>query len=169
MSRPQSDPGPRPRVSLSDTHLWQARSSLSLWRMSPQTGPLIMSSLKVTRLTMLSIRHLRWISMPKTLKRISLIQQSEGQPSLPVFYKGNANSPKSTTEILKSAHKYGGPTLKRLVLLGSAVSILNSFEDISRAGKLYTEKDWNPVSPSATHLTVVRLIRNMSRSLLPKQ
>jgi hypothetical protein len=32
------------------------------------------------------------------------------------------------------------------VLLGSAVSVLNSFEDLSTEGKPYTEKDWNPVS-----------------------
>lgn len=52
-----------------------------------------------------------------------------------------------TTEILKSAHHYGGLTLKRFVLLGSAVSVLNSFEDITREGRPYTEKDWNPVWP----------------------
>lgn len=50
-----------------------------------------------------------------------------------------------TTEILKAAHQHGGTTLKRFVLLGSAVSVLNSFEDMSREGKPYTEKDWNPV------------------------
>lgn len=31
------------------------------------------------------------------------------------------------------------------MLLGSAVSVLNSFEDMSREGTPYTEKDWNPV------------------------
>lgn len=35
--------------------------------------------------------------------------------------------------------------MKRLVLLGSAVSVLNPFEDTSTEGKVYTEKDWNPV------------------------
>jgi hypothetical protein len=35
--------------------------------------------------------------------------------------------------------------LKRFVLLGSAVSCLDSFQDMSVAGKDYTEKDWNPV------------------------
>lgn len=50
-----------------------------------------------------------------------------------------------TAEILKSAHRYGGKYLKRLVLLGSAVSVLNSFEDITREGSPYTEKSWNPV------------------------
>ncbi|KAE8380917.1 NAD dependent epimerase/dehydratase [Aspergillus bertholletiae] len=51
-----------------------------------------------------------------------------------------------TTEILKAAHHYGGSDMKRFVLLGSAVSVLNSFEDLSREGKPYTEKDWNPVT-----------------------
>lgn len=50
-----------------------------------------------------------------------------------------------TTEILKAAHQHGGTALKRFVLLGSAVSVLNSFEDMSKEGKPYTEKDWNPV------------------------
>ncbi|KAL2824076.1 hypothetical protein BJY01DRAFT_256530 [Aspergillus pseudoustus] len=53
---------------------------------------------------------------------------------------------KGTTQILESAHRHGGSTLKRFVLLGSAVSVLNSFEDISREGRPYTEKDWNPVT-----------------------
>lgn len=57
-----------------------------------------------------------------------------------------------TTEILTSAHHYGGATLKRFVLLGSAVSVLNSFEDITREGRPYTEKDWNPVRAAATHM-----------------
>lgn len=56
-----------------------------------------------------------------------------------------------TTEILKAAHNHGGTALKRFVLLGSAVSALNSFEDQSREGKPYTEKDWNPVSKDVTH------------------
>ncbi|PYI09455.1 NAD dependent epimerase/dehydratase [Aspergillus sclerotiicarbonarius CBS 121057] len=51
-----------------------------------------------------------------------------------------------TTEILKATQKYGGPSIKRFVLLGSAVSVLNSFEDITKEGKPYTEKDWNPVT-----------------------
>lgn len=51
-----------------------------------------------------------------------------------------------TTEILKSAHRLGGPDLKRFVLLGSAVAVLNSFEDMTREGRPYTEKDWNPVT-----------------------
>ncbi|KAI9934613.1 hypothetical protein ASPWEDRAFT_71380 [Aspergillus wentii DTO 134E9] len=53
---------------------------------------------------------------------------------------------KGTTEILKAANNYGGDSLKRFVLLGSAVSVLDSFEDLSREGKPYTEKDWNPVT-----------------------
>ncbi|MCJ1439041.1 hypothetical protein MMC27_008431 [Xylographa pallens] len=51
-----------------------------------------------------------------------------------------------TVGILQSAHTHGGPQLKRFVLLGSAVSCLDSFQDISVAGKPYTEKDWNPVT-----------------------
>ncbi|KFY71710.1 hypothetical protein V499_08112 [Pseudogymnoascus sp. VKM F-103] len=53
---------------------------------------------------------------------------------------------RGTTEILKSAHHHGGANLKRFVLLGSAVSVLNSFEDITQEGRPYTEKDWNPVT-----------------------
>lgn len=49
-----------------------------------------------------------------------------------------------TREILKSAHKHS-KTLERVVLIGSAVAVLNSFEDITTEGKPYTEKDWNPV------------------------
>lgn len=52
-----------------------------------------------------------------------------------------------TREILKSAHRHS-KTLERVVILGSAVAVLNSFEDITKEGKPYTEKDWNPV-----HLT----------------
>ncbi|KAF2802312.1 NAD(P)-binding protein [Mytilinidion resinicola] len=51
-----------------------------------------------------------------------------------------------TIGIIESAHKLGGKTLKRFVLLGSAVAVLNSFEDMSKAGKPYTEADWNPVT-----------------------
>jgi hypothetical protein len=50
-----------------------------------------------------------------------------------------------TTELLKAAHELGGPQIKRFVLLGSAVAVLNSGQDVSVAGKDYTEKDWNPV------------------------
>lgn len=47
---------------------------------------------------------------------------------------------------MKCAHELGGSRLKRLVLLGSAVAVLNSFEDASVDTKNYTEDDWNPVS-----------------------
>ena len=50
-----------------------------------------------------------------------------------------------TISLLDCAHRLGGPKLKRFVLLGSAVAILNSFEDLSLAGRDYTEDDWNPV------------------------
>jgi hypothetical protein len=62
-----------------------------------------------------------------------------------------------TTGIIKGAHELGGRKLKRIVLLGSAVSVLDSFQDESVAGKDYTEEDWNPVSlPShQLHLTIV--------------
>ncbi|GKZ33173.1 hypothetical protein AbraIFM66950_002962 [Aspergillus brasiliensis] len=53
---------------------------------------------------------------------------------------------KGTTQILKSAHQNGGRTLKRFVLLRSVVSVLDSFEDMSREGSPYTEKHWNPVA-----------------------
>jgi hypothetical protein len=47
--------------------------------------------------------------------------------------------------LLKSAHELGGSNMKRVVLLSSAVACLDSFQDLSVAGKDYTEKDWNPV------------------------
>ena len=47
--------------------------------------------------------------------------------------------------LLRSAHMFGGAQLKRFVLLGSAVAVLNSLEDMGAPGKAYTEKDWNPV------------------------
>ncbi|KAK6815039.1 hypothetical protein RU639_008577 [Aspergillus parasiticus] len=50
------------------------------------------------------------------------------------------------TEILGSAHRYGGTDLKRFVLLSSAVTALKSFEDLARLGPPYTEKDWNPIT-----------------------
>jgi nucleoside-diphosphate-sugar epimerase len=50
--------------------------------------------------------------------------------------------------ILESAKTYGGSQLSRFVLLASAVAVLNSFEDTSKAGKPYTEADWNPVTLS---------------------
>ncbi|TVY78155.1 putative uncharacterized oxidoreductase [Lachnellula suecica] len=51
-----------------------------------------------------------------------------------------------TTELIKAAHELGGPKIKRFVLLGSAVAIVDSYQDMSVAGKDYTEKDWNPVT-----------------------
>ncbi|PQE28728.1 hypothetical protein CJF32_00003952 [Rutstroemia sp. NJR-2017a WRK4] len=51
-----------------------------------------------------------------------------------------------TLEALKAAHEKGGKQLKRFVLLGSAVSILNSYDDQTVRGKPYTEDDWNPVT-----------------------
>ncbi|KAK2681888.1 hypothetical protein RAB80_003681 [Fusarium oxysporum f. sp. vasinfectum] len=51
-----------------------------------------------------------------------------------------------TIGVFESAHKLAGPTLKRIVLLGSAVAVLNTFEDKTKAGKDYTEADWNPVT-----------------------
>ncbi|OQD88209.1 hypothetical protein PENANT_c004G00741 [Penicillium antarcticum] len=51
-----------------------------------------------------------------------------------------------TTAILIAAENHCGAALKRFVLLGSAVSVLDSFEDISKPGKPYTEKNWNPVT-----------------------
>ncbi|KIX04565.1 uncharacterized protein Z518_05435 [Rhinocladiella mackenziei CBS 650.93] len=49
------------------------------------------------------------------------------------------------SNILKDAHEYGGSSIKRFVLLASAVTVLNLFEDMSVAGKPYTEYDWNPI------------------------
>ncbi|KAF7510316.1 hypothetical protein GJ744_006812 [Endocarpon pusillum] len=51
-----------------------------------------------------------------------------------------------TVGLLKSAHQFGGSSLKRFVYLSSAVTILNSLQDIGRAGENYTEKDWNPIT-----------------------
>ena len=48
--------------------------------------------------------------------------------------------------ILQSANTHGGHQLRRFVLLGSAVAILNSFENMTTSGRPYTEKDWNPVT-----------------------
>ncbi|KAF4465570.1 NAD dependent epimerase dehydratase [Fusarium albosuccineum] len=53
---------------------------------------------------------------------------------------------RGTREMLKSAQDYGGAELKRFVLLGSAVAVLDSFQDVTKEGKPYTEKDWNPVT-----------------------
>ncbi|KAG0652746.1 putative oxidoreductase [Hyphodiscus hymeniophilus] len=53
---------------------------------------------------------------------------------------------RGTTELMKAVHEYGGPQIKRFILLGSAVAILDSNQDITVAGKDYTEDDWNPVT-----------------------
>jgi hypothetical protein len=46
---------------------------------------------------------------------------------------------------MKAAHNFGGPQIKRFVLLSSAVAVLNSGQDMSVSRKDYTEEDWNPV------------------------
>ena len=51
----------------------------------------------------------------------------------------------STLGLLESAHKLGGKRLKRFVLLGSSVSIMDSFARDDKKGRDYTEEDWNPV------------------------
>jgi hypothetical protein len=51
-----------------------------------------------------------------------------------------------TVGLMNAAHQLGGTTLKRLVLLGSTVAILDSFQDEQVAGRAYTENDWNPVT-----------------------
>ncbi|OGM48275.1 NAD dependent epimerase/dehydratase [Aspergillus bombycis] len=50
------------------------------------------------------------------------------------------------TELLGSAQRYGGIDLRRFVLLSSAVTVLNSYEDIARPGRPYTEDNWNHVT-----------------------
>ena len=52
-----------------------------------------------------------------------------------------------TTELMKAAHNFGGSQIRRFVLLSSAVAVLDSGQDMSVAGKDYTEEDWNPVRP----------------------
>ena len=62
------------------------------------------------------------------------------------FLLSRSDVPDRTSEVLRAAHELGGKQVKRFILLGSAVSILNSFDDMSAAGgKPYTEDDWNPV------------------------
>ena len=51
----------------------------------------------------------------------------------------------STLGLLESAHKLGGKRMKRFVLLGSSVSIMDSFARDDEKGRDYTEEDWNPV------------------------
>ncbi|KAF2007072.1 NAD(P)-binding protein [Amniculicola lignicola CBS 123094] len=52
-----------------------------------------------------------------------------------------------TTGLIAAAHKNGGSSLKRFVLLGSAVAVLDQNEDLAAPpGKPYTEANWNPVT-----------------------
>lgn len=51
-----------------------------------------------------------------------------------------------TTEIMKAVHEFGGPQVKRFVLLTSSVAIIDSTQDMSVAGRDRNEKDWNPVT-----------------------
>ena len=52
----------------------------------------------------------------------------------------------STLGLLESAYRLGGKRLKRFVLLGSTVAVMNSFEREDEKGRDYTEEDWNPVT-----------------------
>ncbi len=67
-----------------------------------------------------------------------------------------------TIGILESTSKLGGPSVKRFVLLGSAVAVLNSYQDIKVAGKDYTEADWNPVRKPLRTVEGERTIINMT-------
>ena len=51
----------------------------------------------------------------------------------------------STLGVLESAHRLGGKRLKRFVLLGSSVAVMNSFAREDEKGRDYDEEDWNPV------------------------
>jgi hypothetical protein len=52
-----------------------------------------------------------------------------------------------TLGLLETAHKFGGARLKRFVVLGSAVAVLNSYmEAEGTRSRDYDEDDWNPVS-----------------------
>ena len=51
----------------------------------------------------------------------------------------------STLGILESAHRLGGKRLKKFVLLGSSVAVMNSFAREDEKGRDYVEGDWNPV------------------------
>lgn len=67
-----------------------------------------------------------------------------------------SNAARRTLGLMRAAHKLGGKDLKRVVLLGSAVAVLNSFADDSVPGRDYTEMDWNPVSWILSILCSVR-------------
>ena len=49
-----------------------------------------------------------------------------------------------TQSILEAAHKYG-PSITRVVILSSFISVLNAQKG-QWPGHTYTEADWNPVS-----------------------
>ena len=51
----------------------------------------------------------------------------------------------STLAVLESAHKLGGKRLKKFVLLGSSVAVIDSFAREDEKGRDYVEEDWNPV------------------------
>jgi len=71
-----------------------------------------------------------------------------------------------TIGLMKAVHDLGGSQVKRLVLLGSAVSVLDSSQDMSVAGAAYSEKDWNPVTAaSATESKSAVLGYNASKKL----
>ena len=54
----------------------------------------------------------------------------------------------STLGVLESAHRLGGKRLKRFVLLGSSVAVMDSFAREDEKGRDYDEEDWNPVRES---------------------
>jgi hypothetical protein len=51
----------------------------------------------------------------------------------------------STLGVLESAHKLGGKRLKKFVLLGSSVAVIDPFAREDEKGRDYVEEDWNPV------------------------
>jgi nucleoside-diphosphate-sugar epimerase len=51
---------------------------------------------------------------------------------------------KGTTEILKGAKNI--PTIKRVIILSSIAAIMNYSEASPPRGRLWTDRDWNPVS-----------------------
>ena len=51
----------------------------------------------------------------------------------------------STLGVLESAHRLGGKRLKRFILLGSSVAVMDSFAREDKKGRDYIEEDWNPV------------------------
>ena len=102
-------------------------------------------------MTLSFIRLPQLHSWSRTSKRISLTLQFKGECQARGFCFNvlHVEILDSTRGILESAQKLVGPALKRFVLLGSSVAVMNSFEREDVAGKDYTEKDWNPVRDSA--------------------